>query len=301
MKSETREEEFAYHAHQKAPYFEGWYIKTVGKEDSLALIIGISKTEKGSVAFIQTNSTFQPSTYETFQEAEVKVKQDPFLIQLGRNAFCKERLILHLACGLHCDLKFHDVQDIKRSAYMPTIMGPFAYYRRMECIHAIISLRHLVEGEVWCKDHKINFDQAIGYMEKDRGSSFPSSYVWYQSNHAKKIPADFFLSIAKIPIGPLSFTGCIAILKIKDQQYRFASYLGCHVSQHQQTYLLKQYPYKLLIRITSAHGQALKAPQMGKMDTVIYESLDAQAIVHLYHHKKRICSLHFDKGGYELH
>ena len=40
-----------------------------------------------------------------------------------------------------------------------------------------------------------------------------------------------FLSIADIPLKPISFTGIIAVLYVNDKQYRFASYLGAHIQQ----------------------------------------------------------------------
>lgn len=299
MKSETREEEFAYHEKERAPYFEGWYIKTVNEELSFAVILGISLTKEGRTAFIQTNSTLCPSTYTSYEEEDIEIRRDPFRIQIGRTVLEKHQLILNLDNGLRCHLYFDKLTELKGNNYMPTIMGPFSYWKHMECIHSITSLHHFVRGKLMFGDHIYELPNAIGYMEKDRGRSFPPSYLWYQSNHCGIQDTCFFMSIARIPVGIASFQGCICILWIDGKQYRFASYLGCRIVKRKEVYILKQYPYKLLVRFSAKDACLLKAPKLGDMNKEVMESLHGEAIVHLYKREKKLYQLHFEKGGYE--
>ena len=294
------DDEFAYHTQESAPYFEGWYIKVVTDELSFAVIIGISMTKKGKTAFIQTNSTLCPSTYTSYEEEDIQIQHDPFKLQIGRTILEQYQLNMNLENGLHCHLYFDKLTKLKGNDYMPTIMGPFSYLKHMECVHAIISLHHFVRGKIMFGSHVYELPNAIGYMEKDRGKSFPSSYLWYQSNHCGLSDTCFFLSIARIPLMVGSFQGNICVLMIEGKQYRFASYLGCRVSKRKDVYILKQYPYKLLVKITCVHAEKLKAPKMGDMRNEVLESLDGEAIVHLYRGNQKLYQLHFIKGGYEL-
>ena len=78
-------------------------------------------------------------------------------------------------------------------------MGPFSHLSFMECNHAILSMKHSVSGILMFNGKILNFDQGIGYIEKDWGTSFPSSYLWCQANDFFTRTTSFFLSIATIP------------------------------------------------------------------------------------------------------
>lgn len=60
-------------------------------------------------------------------------------------------------------------------------------------------MKHSLQGELVWNDQPIDFDQGIGYIEKDWGSSFPATYVWAQCNQFETSDARFFFSAAEIP------------------------------------------------------------------------------------------------------
>ena len=76
-------------------------------------------------------------------------------------------------------------------------MGPFKYFP-MECRHGIISMRHTLEGRLKLNGKEIDFTNGLGYIEKDSGRSFPSSYVWVQANDFDE-PCSIMASVADIP------------------------------------------------------------------------------------------------------
>lgn len=298
---ESLEQEFAIHlAEDKIPYFEGWYSKIVTKELSLAVIFGVSITETKKYAFIQTNDTLTGSYYEEFPWNQLSLQEHPFSVSMGDNMLSMQSMSLHLSNGMQCSVDFSAMTPIHRSSYQPTIMGPFAYLKNMECIHAVISLQHDVTGTLRLKDHSYIID-GLGYMEKDRGTSFPLNYTWFQSNHANKKMTAFFFSLAHIPMQKLHFQGCICILMVEGVQYRFATYLGAHIRyvKDKEIYVITQLPYKVYIKMVPNQTYGLLAPKNGNMDTMIYESLNSEAIVHVLKHGKRIHTLAFKKGGYE--
>jgi len=119
-------------------------------------------------------------------------------------------------------------------------MGPVGHFLSpfLECYHDILSFDHKIKGTLAISNHdndnekekkgrtttttpashphvveeffnsKCNDDgtyiSSRGYVEKDRGQSFPSLWIWMQTNSFRKPPHDLgtslFFSVAKVPI-----------------------------------------------------------------------------------------------------
>lgn len=302
MKKESTQQEFSLHKPaDNRPWFEGWYYRLTDKDISLAVIIGIQRDEhKAASAFIQILDTLRHrSDYHSFSMNEVHISEQPYTIHIGPHSFSREHLRLQFP-DIHCDLTCSNFFPLHVSRYAPTIMGPFSYLDSMQCVHSIISLYHDVAGSLRINDTAYQI-RGRGYMEKDRGSSFPSSYVWFQSNTSKEVYSSFFLSIAHIPLSATSFKGCICVLMINGKQLRFASYLGCRVRKikHKNIWILNQYPYKVYVKITQGKGCTLKAPEEGAMSHEIQETLEACALVHVYKYHRKVHEITFTHGGYE--
>lgn len=301
--------EFEYHGDSyETPYFEGWYYKVTTEGIAFALIVGISKNEYENHAFIQTIDTLTRKTYYyRYSMKDVTIAYTPFSIAIKGNTFMKHRIQLDLP-NMQADLSMYEFSDLNTTAYSPTIMGPFSYYKRMQCVHSIVSLQHYVRGTLNC-DHQDIQIQGIGYMEKDRGVSFPKEYIWTQSNSCEIKNSCFFLSIAHIPILNTSFTGCICVLMINQKQYHFATYYGVRVKtmdvyeyqNHKEVHIeLQQFSYQLKITIKQYQAYPLIAPKDGVMEPKVFESLDSEIFVKLYHHGKELHDLHFVQAGSEI-
>ncbi|KAF9098395.1 hypothetical protein BGX27_000804 [Mortierella sp. AM989] len=94
---------------------------------------------------------------------------------------------------------------------VPSIMGFTQYLPFLECNHGVASLHHLIqEGRIsTLKDDDTIlataiFDGGIGYIEKDWGINFPSTWIWTQTNIFKNAPgSSLMVSVASIPVlGP---------------------------------------------------------------------------------------------------
>ena len=77
------------------------------------------------------------------------------------------------------------------------IMGPFYYIPFMECSHFIVSMSNTVNGAVNINGIKHVFSDGLGYIEGDRGCSFPRRYFWTQCLFDNN---SVMLSIADIPL-----------------------------------------------------------------------------------------------------
>lgn len=308
MRKETLKQEFAYHDEDRQkPYFEGWYYKVQAAEISIGIIVGIHHEAGKCNGFIQILDTYRKtSDYLMFEDEDIH--KEAHKIKFKENEFTRHYLHLHdEEKRLHIDVQFHKQHHLHANSYMPTIMGPFSYLE-MECTHAIISLHHRCDGKIQLVD-KVFDAQGIGYMEKDRGTSFPKRYLWFQSNACAKKESCFFLSIADIPIKRFAFQGMIAVLMLQGKHKRFATYLGAKVTAMElmrkkegvHAFLhIKQGFYDLDIHILYRDVCALKAPVQGEMRKVVKESLNSIAKVVVYHHHKIVEKQIFQKGGCEI-
>lgn len=75
------------------------------------------------------------------------------------------------------------------SRWTPSIMGITAYLPFLECNHGVASLHHTIsKGRLVALrgDNEVlgeaKFDGGVGYIEKDWGVNFPSTWVWAQAN-----------------------------------------------------------------------------------------------------------------------
>ena len=65
---------------------------------------------------------------------------------------------------------------IERTRYAPTIMGPFAYLKNMQCNHAIINLESQTHDYLKYQNQIYDI-QGFIYQEKDWSNPFPKRYM----------------------------------------------------------------------------------------------------------------------------
>jgi hypothetical protein len=291
---------------KKKDYFEGWYYKLVSQyEDfTIALIPGISLTVNDPHAFIQVFISHSEegevklkSFYFRFNQSEFEYGKASFYVRIGRNFFSKDKIDIQLkneTLDLFGIIHIAKITPIRKSVYKPNIMGPFGYLGFMECYHGVVSMTHTLSGKLRLDHQIVSFDNAKGYIEKDWGKSFPSQYVWLQSNHFVNNPkTSFMFSYATIPFMGLSFKGLIANLLLNGKEYRFATYNFSKITyedikQGYVFYRVKRGRYLLEIIATSKTEISLTAPKKGEMIDQIKEGLSGSIRIRLYHKKELI-------------
>lgn len=287
-------QQLLYQDYKQNNYFEGWYYKLVNKEGSItfSIIVGVSKSNDDSHAFIQIISNYNNQTYYIRYPIASFKAYKPFKLVLDNNVFTKRLIHLHIEDQIiiHGTIQLGTYTNIDTSIYAPTIMGPFSYIPWMECVHAVISLRHLIRGSLTYNDAVLCFDDGVGYIEKDYGTSFPSRYVWMQSNMPNHSDS-FFFSYATIPVHKFQFNGLICILEINQVQYRFATYNGAYVSSLKQSnhtlhFTIKRGSSKLICTLSNYQAHPLVAPKKGCMNHIIHESLDGVIDIKFYRKHK---------------
>jgi len=188
-------------------------------------------------------------------------------------------------------------------------MGWYGFIPFMECNHAVLSFNNIVTGKILVDEDIYIFTKDKGYIEKDWGASFPSSYIWMQSNNFNNPDISLFLSIAKIPWLGNSFTGFIVGLYTKDKFYKFATYSGAKLiklvndkDKFEIAFSNKQ--HILEIFATKKFGGELNAPYSGTMANRINESMNSSIEIKFYKIIKGNKKLKFDdstnKAGIEF-
>lgn len=253
------------------PYYEGWYMKQEQGGDLLAVIPGRSQDD----AFIQV-VTPQGAKYLSYPLDEFQAidGSNGFAgrysgMRIGESEFTPSGMKLHIHRP-DIDLEGHlNYQQPTLLRY--DIMGPFALIP-METKHTVFSMRHRVDGEFELNGVEHCFENAAGYMEGDRGHSFPRGYTWVQSvdfDHG----ASVMLALAEIPLGAFRFMGCIAVVSLGGEEYRMATYLGVRIVESAPARVeIAQRDLRLRVEVLGSAGHGLQAPDQGSMRRIIHES-----------------------------
>jgi tocopherol cyclase len=275
-----------YNLVKRRSYFEGWYFKHQSKDQILALIPGIHIKNRITQAFIQV-ITNDNSYFISYPITECYINRLKSYIKIGETVFSQKGVKIHIHTE---DIKLDGI--IRYGKFDPikyTIMGFFKLIPFMECKHEIISMHHILKGEVILNNKRLDFRQGIGYIEKDWGHSFPLSYQWLHCNYFYKQNCSVIVSVAHIPFAGRSFKGCICVIHYGGKEYRLTTYLGVKVIQCTKDMIcLKQGKYLLKILIygdgeievnecdsssnkRNSFSHKLYAPKLGDMSRTIFE------------------------------
>jgi tocopherol cyclase len=287
-----------YHGtHAGAGFFEGWYVKLVSADRTarLAVIPGVFLGVEGSAgrhdeAFVQVlDGVTGRSWYERYDSGEFHAETSRFDLTIGPNRFSDRGLTLDLAeSGLRGQVQFSTALDPwPVTLRSPGIMGWYSWVPVMECYHGVGSFGHGLSGSLSLDGGELAFDGGLGYLEKDWGRTFPSGYIWMQSNHFTRSGVSLVASIAVIPWHRTQFRGFIVGLRLpgpdgRPTLHRFATYTGARttrltVDDEQVHWSLRaKTGEKLEISAERRRGGLLHAPVLTQMHRRVEETLDAR-------------------------
>lgn len=258
-------------------YFKGYYYKHQKGRDVLSIIYG----EASGGKFLQ-----------------VITRDDSFYIP------CERELDISKA-GVDLDVKYEDFSlrgKVKYRRLTPLkydIMGPFKFFP-MQCSHEIVSLNHKVEGGFNLNGKYFDFTGGTGYIEGDRGTSFPKSYLWVQCGDFEK-NYSIVASVADVPFGPFSFNGCVCVVSYMGREYRLATYLGARaVEVEKDKLIIKQRKYELVVRIGGSKGRKLAAPIRGEMNNAVYEDAACTANFKFYVKGRELFDITSETASFEF-
>lgn len=267
-------------------FFEGWYFKQVDADERriVAVIPGISYSRDGTQrhAFVQIVPSGGAMHYFDYPSEEFgSDAAASFGINVGPSTFSCSRMTLDLDDGVRKvrgELEFGPMSPWPVTTLSPGIMGWYRFVPRMETYHAVLSMDHTLCGWLEIDGERIDFDGGRGYIEKDWGRSFPSSWIWAQSNHFGRPGTSVTLSVAKVPWMTGAFVGNIAGLLLDGELHRFATYTGakltCIETGINEAHLtLADKHEELEIHVRGCEALILKSPVLGAMEGRDAESL----------------------------
>lgn len=281
-----------YHGWGKSKaYFEGWYYKMVNGDESFAfsLIPGISMDDQGKQhAFIQMiDGTGCTTYYEEFPVGAFEAGADEFYVKIGDNYFDAHKVKVNLPF-IKADLEIHNTTPWPSSWGAPGVMGWYSFVPKMQCYHGVVSVHHIVSGSVNYKGNDYNWDDGIGYIEKDWGTSFPRCWIWLQSNHWDNLERKVSLmaSVAHIPWMGRYFVGYLVAFYLDDHLLQFSTYNGAKLKSwidDDKVYLtLKKRRERIEIIATKGQTGELISPISGEMRGKVNESLSATVELKYY-------------------
>lgn len=283
---------------KQSSYFEGWYFKQENNTETLAVIPAFHVDENGEKSVSMQVITGQSSWYLYFPISMFRASSDRLGVKIGENIFTEKgiRLSIHEeGINLEGSVRFGNFTPMKKE-----IMGPFFYFPGMQCTHEVESLYHELKGDLYLNGNKISLDGGRGYLEKDRGRSFPKEYMWTQCGFEDQGGGCIMAAVADVPFLFGSFSGCICIILYRGKQYRFATYLGARVVLNQKSIVvIRQGIWTLRMTALQENPKILLAPSDGKLGRAIQESASCPVRYELFRGKKSVLRILGERAGWE--
>ena len=275
-------------------YFCGLYFKCQSKDKTVAVIHAYHRAGDKTTCSIQIitdsgawNVVFPYDVYSEEKRAGV--------VRIGGNYFGKDKMALDIeenGFSAHGSVSFGKLTPIKYD-----IMGPFRFVPFMECRHSVTSMFHTVDGEIRINGELFVFSGDIGYIEGDRGYSFPKVYSWTQCCYDG---GSLMLSVADIPFGPVHFTGIIGVIYADGKERRIATYLGAKAEKIEGgEIVIRQKKLKFTAKLIEKHAHSLYAPVGGEMTRVIRESASCRACYKLEENGEKLLEIESEKASFE--
>lgn len=285
-----------YHGHgKKPPFFEGWYIKCISADENQkwAFIPGIfiNKDSSKTHAFIQVlDGNSGKAYYHEFSYEQFSAEQNAFDVRIGNSHFQQTSVSFDIKDeigSISGTLDFNNLTPWPITWTSPGVMGWYGWLPFLECYHGVSSLDHEIEGTLNIYGTEVNFTGGRGYMEKDWGQSFPTGYIWHQTNHFDTVGTSLSASIATVPNVGLQVAGFIVGFWHEKQLYKFTTYNGTkvthvHVDDNLVDWGLINQKYEIQIKAERAEGGLLLGPEREDMHKRVDETLQSRIDVELY-------------------
>lgn len=275
--------------------FEGWYFKQQCEKNAVAFIPAHHRGQNGEEAASLQIITPGRAVQVPFSSDKFELQRTPFSIRIGDCRFGLD------GCSLHCEADGRPLRGELRYEQLIQprwdIMGPFQFVPFMQCRHSLVSIAHTVSGHLCWGTERMVFQGGQGYIEGDRGISFPGRYLWTQCGWQGN---SVMLSVADIPFCGTHFNGCIGVVYFEGIQYRFATYLGVRLEHvDSRSAMVRQRDLALLVTLEQENALELHAPSKGNMGRIIRESLSCHAHYQMWKKGGLLFSIHSDQASFE--
>ena len=275
-----------YHGEKKHQnFFEGWYFKIVDPTNkyTLALIPGIAFGENRSEhhAFVQVVNFVDFSyDYYRYPVADFSTDKKPLQIRVANNEFSFKQISVTTK-AVSGELALGELIKWPDSKLNPGSMGFYNHFPFMECYTQVCALDGIIKGGMLnIGGRVIDFTGGRFYIEKNWGKSFPSSWIWIQSNSFPDHQATVTCSLGVVPMpGGYKFRGFLIGVTVDNKFYRFTtinrSSLTLNVEDHDIILYSQNKFFSLILKTKSNPDDFLQCygPKNGKMIPYVKETL----------------------------
>lgn len=275
-------------------YFCGWYFKCQDERHTIAVIPACHGSGRERSCSLQL-ITDAGAWYVPYAQGQVGNGGTGVYAQIGGNIFCPQGLRLDIRTAA---LKASGLLRFGRPTPLQSdIMGPFRHVPFMQCRHSVESMAHSVNGTLTINGTAYRFENALGYLEGDRGRSFPREYLW---THAFFEGSSLMLSVADIPMGAFRFTGIISAIRWQGREYRLATYSGARLERLRGgEVVVRQGGLRLTAKLLERRSQNLRAPAAGRMARTIRENPSCRAYYCLEQEGKPLFAFETPRASFE--
>ncbi|MFW5821015.1 MAG: tocopherol cyclase family protein, partial [Bacteroidota bacterium] len=223
------------------------------------------------------------SRYLRYDHKAFRYSRNSFKVWVGDSFFSQSKMSLNINepdFMVKGEMKYTHSADFPSSFSSPGIMGWYSFVPFMQCKHGVVSMNQFANGQISINHALIEFNNGKSYIEKDWGSSFPSAWIWLQSNNFDNPQVSVMLSVAKIPWLGSFFMGFLAFLYLEGETYLFTTYNNSkfELKDYDDNFIfidLRKKDMFLSIKIERKKSGELMAPDKGKMNRMIKESVDS--------------------------
>lgn len=289
---------------KRKKYFEGWYFREQSGNFTIAFIPELSYDEEGhmtgSLQVVLPEKTWY---FEYSHPVNMNLKDSLFVV-LGKSVFTE-------AC-IHIDIEEPEL-SIKGDIYFDRepgarfhVMGPLGLpliSKLMPCSHKIWAMEQELSGELNICGKTFSFNGGKGYMEEDRGRTFPRTYFWSHCNWFGEKNLRITCSGVELSFAGErgKFTGCFACIDQNGYKVKLATYLGAKVESFSDAeFCIRQGRYVLEGWKMEGRPVILRSPREGKMGETTEEYVECTVRYKLSHGGETIFDEISQRAAYEF-
>ncbi len=275
---------------ERNTYFEGWFQKVYAKEyqSSFVIIYGYAtQNTEDKFGFIQILFPNKATEIIYFNKNEFSCDPDRHIVRMGENLLTTELIQINTK-DLNIHLKLMNNQVVKT---FRNSMGYSYFLPNLPCYHAVLNTGHRVTGEIKQKNDCFIFEDELGYLEKNWGSSFPKTYYWLHAVDPNDPQVSLLFSIAEIEWIGKKFNRHVGHVHFDEKQLDFRSLKNVAVSFQRSSkdeHEIRLTSKTLQMEITIRHRSKVqfKGPSKGRLSRDIIHFPDAIIQIRLSENNK---------------
>jgi hypothetical protein len=261
---------------ERNKYFEGWFQKVYSKEHNASFILIYGYATQNSddhFGFLQVLIPNQEPEIAYFPKNEVSCDIEQHIFRMGKNLMTTELIRIDIN-GLRIDLNFKNSQ---LSRTFKNSMGYAYFIPNLPCYHSVLTTAQNVSGEIQHNGVYYTLNNAMGYLEKNWGTTFPESYFWIHAVDPNNPARSLLFSKAKIVWLGKTYIKHVGYLCLDGQQIELRELKNFSVSNSNVS------PENQIIQMRSASAQIDLSLDYGR--EVVFHGPKDGALSRLIQHK----------------